>query len=71
MTLQEFFATQPRGSKAKMAEQLGISRTWMSQIISRRVTCSAEMAVAIARLTNEAVRREDIRPDLFGRASKA
>jgi len=67
MTLQEYFAAQPRGSKAQMAEQLGISRTWMSQIISRRVTCSADMAVAICRLTNGAVRREDLRPDLFGR----
>lgn len=67
MTLQEYFASQPRGAKARMAEQLGISRTWMSQIISRRVTCSADMAVAIWKLTNGAVRREDLRPDLFGR----
>lgn len=66
MTLQDYFSSQPRGAKAKMAQQLGISRTWMSLIISGRDTCSAEMAVAIHHLTQGAVRREDVRPDLFG-----
>lgn len=67
MTLTEYFASRPRGSKAKLAEQLGISRTWLSQIISGRETCSPELAVEIHRLTDGQVAREDLRPDLFGR----
>ena len=65
MTLKEYFAGRPRGSKAQMAESLGISRTWLSLVISGRETCSAEMAAAIHKLTNGAVSREDLRPDLF------
>lgn len=65
MTLKEYFAGKPRGSKAQMAERLGISRTWLSLVISGRETCSAEMAAAIHKLTNGAVSREDLRPDLF------
>ncbi len=65
MTLKEYFAGRPRGAKAQMAEQLGISRTWLSLVISGRETCSAEMAAAIHKLTNGAVSREDLRPDLF------
>jgi DNA-binding transcriptional regulator YdaS (Cro superfamily) len=65
MTLTEYFADRPRGAKAQMAEQLGISRTWLSLVISGRETCSAEMAAAIHKLTDGAVSREDLRPDLF------
>ncbi len=65
MTLKEYFAGRPRGSKAQMAESLGISRTWLSLVISGRETCSAEMAAAIHKLTDGAVSREDLRPDLF------
>jgi DNA-binding transcriptional regulator YdaS (Cro superfamily) len=34
-------------------------------VISGRETCSAEMAAQIHKLTNGAVSREDLRPDLF------
>ena len=47
MKLVEYFAGKPRGSKSDLAEKLGISRTWMSQIISNRRVCSAELAKAI------------------------
>jgi len=66
MKLVEYFVGKPRGSKADLAEKLGISRTWMSQIISNRRVCSAELAKAIEQLTNGQVRRSDLRPDLFG-----
>lgn len=66
MTLNDWFATQPRGAKAEMAEKLGVSRTWMGQVIHGRGTCSPELAVEIHRLTGGAVTREELRPDLFG-----
>ena len=66
MTLQEYFADKPHGSKAAMAEALGISRTWMGQIINLHKVPSPEIALQIERLTNGEVRRVDLRPDLFG-----
>jgi DNA-binding transcriptional regulator YdaS (Cro superfamily) len=66
MKLSQYFASKPRGSKADLATKLGISRTWMSQIISGRRICSAELALAIEQLTLGEVKRVDMRPDLFG-----
>lgn len=66
MTLIEYFSNKPRGSKAALAAKLGISRTWMGQIIQGRRPCSAELAKAIEQLTHGDVRRTDLRPDLFG-----
>lgn len=66
MTLQEYFADKKRGAKDALARELGISRTWMSQVISGREVCSPELAVEIERLTGGAVTRKDLRPDLFG-----
>jgi DNA-binding transcriptional regulator YdaS (Cro superfamily) len=66
MTLQEYFADKKRGAKDALAKDLGISRTWMSLIISGREVCSPELAVEIERLTEGAVTRKDLRPDLFG-----
>jgi DNA-binding transcriptional regulator YdaS (Cro superfamily) len=61
----QYFLSQPHGSKAKMAESLGVTRTWLSQVIYARKKPSAEMAVAIERLTSSAVTRADLRPDLY------
>lgn len=66
MTLQEYFADKKRGAKDALARELGISRTWMSQVISGREVCSPELAVEIERLTGGMVTRKDLRPDLFG-----
>ena len=66
MTLQEYFLDKKRGAKDALARELRISRTWMSQIISGRQVCSPKLAVEIERLTNGAVTRKDLRPDLFG-----
>ena len=66
MTLEEFFRKQPRGSKADMASQLGISRTWFSLIIAERVTPSAALCVLIERATKRKVKRSELRSDLFG-----
>jgi DNA-binding transcriptional regulator YdaS (Cro superfamily) len=66
MTLQEYFADKKRGAKDALAKDLGISRTWMSLVISGREVCSPELAVEIERLTDGAVTRKDLRPDLFG-----
>ena len=66
MTLTEYFADKPHGSKADMAKALGISRTWMALLISGLRVPSPERALEIERITNGQIRRVDLRPDLFG-----
>jgi DNA-binding transcriptional regulator YdaS (Cro superfamily) len=65
MTLQEYFVGKERGSKALMAMSLGISRTWLSLVITNRELPSAELAVAIEKYTKGKVKRKVLRPDIF------
>jgi DNA-binding transcriptional regulator YdaS (Cro superfamily) len=65
MTLQEYFIDKERGSKALMAMSLGISRTWLSLVITNRELPSAELAVAIEKYTKGKVKRKVLRPDIF------
>jgi DNA-binding transcriptional regulator YdaS (Cro superfamily) len=65
MTLQEYFIDKERGSKALMAMSLGISRTWLSLVITDREKPSAELAVAIEKYTKGKVKRKVLRPDIF------
>jgi DNA-binding transcriptional regulator YdaS (Cro superfamily) len=64
MTLQNYFASKPRGAKAALARDLGITKTWMSLIISGRALPSANLCIEIERRTG--VSRSTLRPDLFG-----
>lgn len=66
MTWEQYFKNKPRGSKALMAKNLGITRTWLSLLIGGRVQCSPELACQIERLTLREIKRRDLRPDLFG-----
>jgi DNA-binding transcriptional regulator YdaS (Cro superfamily) len=66
MTLTEFFEDKPRGSKLKMANKIGVSKTWMSLVISGRELASPELCGAIERYTKGQVKRATLRPDIFG-----
>jgi|TARA_R110000868_G_scaffold19513_1_gene83951 DNA-binding transcriptional regulator YdaS (Cro superfamily) len=66
MTLTEFFLEKPRGAKAEMARKLGVSKTWMSLVISGKHLASPELSVAIERYTKGQVTRKILRPDIFG-----
>jgi DNA-binding transcriptional regulator YdaS (Cro superfamily) len=65
MTLKEYFIDKDRGAKAAMAMALGISRTWLSLVITDREKPSAELAVAIEKYTKGKVKRKVLRPDIF------
>jgi DNA-binding transcriptional regulator YdaS (Cro superfamily) len=65
MTLVEYFEKKPHGSKAEMAKTLGITRTWMSLVISGRELPSPELAVGIEKYTKGKVKRKVLRPDIF------
>lgn len=66
MNLKEYFDGKPHGSKAQLAKTVGISKTWMSQIIAGKEQCSPELAVKIHIATGGVVTRESLRPDVFG-----
>lgn len=65
MDLNSYFEGKPRGSKAELARKLGITRTWMGLLISKRRVPSAELAVEIEHQTEGSVTRKDLRPDLW------
>lgn len=65
MTLQEYFATEPRGAKAEMARYLGITAEWMSKLIAGTKVCSPKLAKRIEDATQGLVTRKELRPDLF------
>ena len=65
MTLTEYFKDQPYGSKADMARELSISKTWLSLVISGRKKPSPALSVAISHLTKNRVTKKDLRPDIF------
>jgi DNA-binding transcriptional regulator YdaS (Cro superfamily) len=66
MTLEEYFRDKPRGSKIELARKLGVSKTWMSLIISGHEVPSAGLALMIEKFTHGNVKRKTLRPDLFG-----
>ena len=66
MKLNDFFTGQPHGSKAAMAKALGISKTWLSLIIAGKEMPSPVLAVAISNYTKNKVKRQVLRPDIFG-----
>ena len=67
MTLKEFFKDEPRGAKVAMAKALGISKTWLSLIISEKEIPSPVLAVAISHYTKGRVTRKSLRPDILDR----
>lgn len=66
MTLLEYFAEEPRGAKAEMAEYLKITPTWLSQLMKGERRASAALCMKIEKATGGLVRRKDLRPDLYG-----
>lgn len=69
MDLKQYFATEPRGAKAEMAEYLGVTSTWLSLLIAGKRRPSAKLAIAIELATQQLVTRQELRPDLFSDAS--
>lgn len=66
MTLAEYLKQRPRGELTRVASQLGVSKTWLSQIKHKRVAPSAVLCAALEQITDGLVTRKELRPDLFG-----
>lgn len=66
MTLNEFFDDLYIGSKTEMCESIGITRTWLSLILNGSKQPSPQLCLKIEKYTKRKVRREELRPDIFG-----
>ena len=61
MTLHDYFLEQPRGAKTQMALALGITKTWLSQVLSGHHRPSPYLAKAIQKYTKGAVTSKEDR----------
>ena len=66
MTLIEYFEKKGHGAKSEMAMALGISRTWLSQIINGSRLPSPALSIDIEKYTRGRVSRKVLRQDIFG-----
>lgn len=63
-SLAEFLADRPRGTGARLAAELDISRVYLAQLVARQDgrEPSPELCVVIERVTDRQVRRWNLRP---------
>jgi DNA-binding transcriptional regulator YdaS (Cro superfamily) len=61
MTLEEYFKKQPRGAKTEMCRELGITKSWLSLIISGKKPAGKSLAVVISMYTDDQVTIQDLR----------
>jgi len=63
-------AVEKAGSQKKLAAAIGLSQQGISYLLNSAERVSAETAVAIDRFTRGEISKEQLRPDLFGSASR-
>jgi DNA-binding transcriptional regulator YdaS (Cro superfamily) len=63
MNLKTYLATLDRGAPTKLAEQIGVSMSFLSQMASGTSAISPARCVAIEQATGGAVSRRDLRPN--------
>lgn len=56
------------GSQKKLADAIGITQQGVSYLLNKAPRVPAEMAVAIHKATKGKVRKDQLRPDIFGAA---
>jgi DNA-binding transcriptional regulator YdaS (Cro superfamily) len=66
MTLTEYFIDRPRGARLNLADRLGVSYTWLCLVANGKRQCSPFLAKAIEKQTRGLVKRQELRPDIFG-----
>lgn len=55
------------GTQTELANKLGRDKSTVTSWLKRRRKITAETAIKIENITNKAVMREDLRPDLFNK----
>jgi DNA-binding transcriptional regulator YdaS (Cro superfamily) len=66
VNLKSYFESQ-RGAAKKLAEDIGVSPSYLSQMSSGLTPISPERAVSIEKATGAAVTRRDLFPDTWER----
>lgn len=66
MSLKAYFSDKPRGFQAEFARKIGISPSFLSQIISGKSKSPPSVAVAIEKNTKKQVKKSEILPDVYG-----
>lgn len=61
MTLEEYFKDKPWGAKVEMCRELGITKSWLSLIISGKKPAGKSLALVISMYTDNQVTVEDLR----------
>jgi DNA-binding transcriptional regulator YdaS (Cro superfamily) len=62
-------AIRAAGSQTALADKLGLPQSAISKRLHGQVPVTAEWAVEVERVLRGAVKRHDLRPDLWGGAS--
>lgn len=62
MDLKEFISTSERGTSKKLAAFLGVSPSYLSQMVSGKSPISEKRCVLIEQFTAEKSARRDLRP---------
>ena len=60
MTLKEYFASQPRGSKATLCRDIGITKAWLSLLIHKKRMPSKHLALVISMYTDNKVTLDEL-----------
>lgn len=63
MDLKTYFATKPRGTASRIAAAMGVSASYLSQMVKGESAISPARAVQFEQLTNGECSRQDIKPD--------
>lgn len=61
MTLEEYFKDKPWGAKVEMCRKLGITKSWLSLIISGKKPAGKSLALVISMYTDDQVTVDDLR----------
>lgn len=60
MTLKEFFATQPRGAKAQLCRDIGITKAWLSLLLKGNRKPSKHLAIVLSLWTDNKVTIDEL-----------
>ena len=60
MTLKEFFATQPRGAKAQLCRDVGITKAWLSLLLRGNRKPSKHLAIVLSLWTDNKVTIDEL-----------
>ena len=64
MDLKSYLSTSERGTAKKLAAAMGISTSYLSQMVAGDAVISIQRCIAFEDLTSGAVRCEDLRTDV-------